>query len=472
MTVDELLLNLHLVVPVLGALLALIVEGARKKSALVAYWITSLAYIVSFVAALTQLNMPVQTFGGMLESGGYAAFMSALFAGAGLVTNVLSRPYLLKYGILRSEFFVLTQLSVAGMILLAGALHLLIVFLGIELMSLILYILAGYMRTKPSANEASLKYFLLGSFATGFLIYGIALLYGSTGSLFLDELARQMPGRLGDPFFLLGASLLFIGLAFKVAAVPFHMWAPDVYQGAPTTVTGFMATAVKSAAFTVMVVIFMKVLALAGQPLNMVIAYVATASMILGNIAALAQNNLKRMLAYSSVGHAGYLLIGLASGNPEGKIGIIFYLVVYTCMNLGSFGILALVERKDESALTFDDYAGLSARQPALAAMMSIFMFSLAGIPPLGGFVGKYYLFLSAVKADMTWLAIVGVAASLVSVYYYIRLVIMMYFKEGDASVAESIPSSYSTALAACTALVVVLGIYPSLILDIVQRLF
>jgi NADH-quinone oxidoreductase subunit N len=358
------------------------------------------------------------------------------------------------------------------MMLMAGALNLITVFLGIELMSVSLYVLAGFMRKKERSNESALKYFLLGAFATGFLLYGIALIYGTSGTTDLVAISKVFPQLSHNPIFLVGCGMLVVAFSFKIAAVPFHMWAPDVYEGAPTTVSGFMSTGAKAAAFATFLLVFVRVFDIAGSSLSQVIAVIAAASMIVGNITAVAQNNVKRMLAYSSIAHAGYMLSGIAAANVEGETGILFYLLAYTFVNVGAFGIVSLMERQDDKKLNFEDYAGLSGRRPALAVMMSMFMFSLAGIPPFAGFFGKYYVFLAAVKANMTWLAILGVLTSLVSVYYYLRLVVLMYFREGDADLDHPVPVASMIALAAAAALIVVLGLYPSLIVDLTRSFF
>jgi NADH-quinone oxidoreductase subunit N len=346
------------------------------------------------------------------------------------------------------------------------------VFLGIELMSVSLYVLAGFMRTKKRANESALKYFLLGAFATGFLLYGIALIYGTSGTTDLLEIKAALPQISHNPLFLIGCGLLVVAFSFKVAAVPFHMWAPDVYEGAPTPVSGFMSTGAKAAAFATFLLVFVRMFEIAGTSISQVIAIVAAASMIIGNVTAVAQTNVKRMLAYSSIAHAGYMLSGIAAANSEGETGILFYLIVYTFMNVGAFGIVSWIEHQDDTKLSFDDYAGLSARRPVVAALMSIFMFSLAGIPPFAGFFAKYYVFLSAVKADMTWLAIIGVMTSLISVYYYLRLVVLMYFRDGEGDIDQPVPFGSMFAVVVAAAFVVVLGIYPSLIVEITRGFF
>jgi NADH-quinone oxidoreductase subunit N len=295
-------------------------------------------------------------------------------------------------------------------------------------------------------------------------------LYGAVGTTNIVAMREQFASLASNALFLIGVAMLLVGFAFKVAAVPFHMWAPDVYEGAPTVVTAFMSTGAKAAAFSAFVSVFIGAFDFNGSAVSEALAVIAAASMVIGNVLAVVQKNLKRMLAYSSIAHAGYMLTGIAAGNPEGQTGILFYVVAYTFMNIGSFGVLSMMERGEGKGLTFDDYAGLSAKRPLLAALMALFMFSLAGIPPFAGFFGKYYVFLSAVKADMTWLAVVGVLTSVVSVYYYLRLVVVMYFRDGEADVAAQ--PSLQSMLAVCLAAIFViqLGVYPSMIVDLAQR--
>jgi NADH-quinone oxidoreductase subunit N len=276
---------------------------------------------------------------------------------------------------------------------------------------------------------------------------------------------------LTDRVFLIGTGLIIVGLAFKVAAVPFHMWAPDVYEGSPTSVAGFMATAGKSAAFAALMVLFLRGIEFAGTSVSAVLAILAAASMIVGNVTAIAQNNVKRMLAYSSIAHAGYMLSGVAAGNAEAQTGIMFYLGAYTLMNIGAFTVVGLLESEDGKGLLLDDYAGLSIRQPATAFFMSVFLFSLAGIPPLAGFFGKYYVFLAVVKADMIWLAILGVMTSLVSVYYYLRIVVQMYFRDSEQPSHAPMSKGILITAGIAALMVIVLGIQPSLILRFIAGL-
>jgi NADH-quinone oxidoreductase subunit N len=457
---------------VLFSFMTLIVESWGKDKPVLSYWVSLLGVAVSLVLSFGHLGAGIPVFGGMLLQGGFAGYCNLIFLSSALLTILLSRGYLERMECHRGEFYILILFSTVGMMLMAGALNLITVFLGIELMSVSLYVLAGFMRKKERSNESALKYFLLGAFATGFLLYGIALIYGTSGTTDLVAISKLFPQLSHNPIFLVGCGLLVVAFSFKIAAVPFHMWAPDVYEGAPTTVSGFMSTGAKAAAFATFLLVFVRVFDIAGTSLSQVIAVIAAASMIVGNITAVAQTNVKRMLAYSSIAHAGYMLSGIAAANVEGETGILFYLLAYTFVNVGAFGIVSMMERQDDKKLNFEDYAGLSARRPALALLMTIFMFSLAGIPPFAGFFGKYYVFLAAVKANLTWLAILGVLTSLISVYYYLRLVVLMYFREGDADLDHSVPRRSMIALAIAAISIVVLGLYPSLIVDLTRSFF
>lgn len=454
---------------VLTGLAVLVLEGVKTNTtASCVAAVTGL--IISFGLTVATFDSGGTAFGDMIQLGTYGSYFCALFIVIGLLSIVMSRSYLEHFGAEHGEFYALIPFAVAGMILMAAAADLVILFLGIELMSLSFYILAGFFRTKAASNESALKYFLLGAFATGFLVYGIALLYGVTGSTNLAVISSRTASLAGDPLFLLGVGMLTIALGFKVAAVPFHMWAPDVYEGAPTTVTGFIAAGGKAAAFAAFGVVFLKGLAFAGTDVNTLLAILAALSMVVGNITAVVQNNVKRMLAYSSVAHAGYILAGVAAGNVEGQTGMMFYVGAYAFMTLGAFTIVGMLEGVDGKGLTYGDYTGLSSRHPLVAFLMAVFMFSLAGIPPLAGFFGKYYVFLAAVGAGMTWLAVIGVLTSLVSVYYYLRLVVEMYFLE-TAQVVDVHPAPGSMVIAALSAYAAVqFGVYPSILLNLINR--
>jgi NADH-quinone oxidoreductase subunit N len=361
------------------------------------------------------------------------------------------------------------QSSVLGMMVMASARDILMVFMGLELMSICFYILAGINRKKNSSNEASMKYFLLGAFATGFIVYGIALIYGSTGSTSLQNISQNFLSYSSNVLFILGSVLLLIGFSFKIAAVPFHMWVPDVYQGSATTVTGLMSTTGKTAAFSVLIILLTAIYSL--ELKNIFAPYfsaIAVLSMFVGSIVALSQNNIKRMLAYSSIAHAGYMIVGLAAGNILGISGIIFYLTAYTFMNLGAFGIISMIERENDLGTDINDYVGLGNRSPILAALMSLFMFGLAGIPPMAGFFGKYYVFVGAIKADLTWLAILGVLSSVISVYFYLRIVVLIYFKESPdkSKIDYSIAGLVSVVISAF--LVLLFGFFPDFLMKII----
>lgn len=454
------------------SLLVLLIEALVRESEQISYWVSLVGLLVCIVLSATSISNSGFAFNNMITVGGFGAFFSTLFLIAALLTIVLLRDYIKKEHKDFGEFYLLILFATTGMILMAIAADLIIIFLGLELMSICLYILAGFIRNRPVANESSLKYFLLGAFATGFLLYGIALIYGATGTTRLQPIVQNFGVLSSSPFFWSGIGLLLVGFSFKVGAVPFHMWIPDVYQGSPTPISGFMSTGAKAAAFSAFILVFAHHFENA-ERLKIVLAVLAAASMIGGNIIAIAQTNIKRMLAYSSIAHAGYMLAGLAAANQLGRNGIIFYLVSYTFMNIGAFGVLSFLEREEEKSLEFADYAGLGTKRPFLALVMTVFMFSLAGIPPFAGFIGKYYIFLAAINANLTWLAIVGVMTSLISVYYYLRLVMIMYFQDGETSLSDSHPSFQSIAVVAIAACVVLeLGVFPSSILSLITNLY
>jgi NADH-quinone oxidoreductase subunit N len=467
---NDILSNAPLMIVTVTALVAMIVEAARKTKPVVTSYVSLAGLAIAALFAVSNLTAEGQSFGGMVRHGGYANFFGTLFCVVACMTVVLSRNYFEQQKYHRGEFYIMLLFTTIGMMLIASANDLIILFLGIELMSVCLYVLAGFIRTKERANEAALKYFLLGAFSTGFLLYGIALMYGTVGTTNLVMIQNVFAVVSTNVVFVIGAGLLIIGLAFKVAAVPFHMWAPDVYEGAPTTVTAFMSTGVKAAAFAAFITVFIRTFDFLGGRVNELIAFLAAASMILGNIVAIAQTNIKRMLAYSSIAHAGYMLSGIASGTLDGQVGVMFYLVAYTMMNFGAFAIISMVEQEGDNNLSLDDYAGLSRQQPLLAFLMAVFMFALAGVPPFGGFFGKYYVFFAAIKSHMTWLAIIGVLASLVSAYYYLRIVVLMYFREGHADVSSKPSRAAIAVVVLCALAVLVLGLFPSFIIQVAQR--
>ena len=445
------------------AFLVLMIESFIRESENVSFWVSVLGLLVCIVWSALSLAPAGVAFNSMVTVGGYGSFFAMVFLTGALLTIGLSRDYLQREGAHFGEFYVLILFATLGMMLIAAAADLIVLFLGVELMSLCLYVLAGFFRKRMTSNESSLKYFLLGAFATGFLLYGIALLYGATGTTQIYAIVTTEAYQASRIYWA-GIALVLIGILFKVGAVPFHMWVPDVYEGAPTTVSAFMSTGAKAAAFSAAVMIFSRTV----RDVSLVIAVIAAASMVLGNIVAISQSSVKRMLAYSSIAHAGYMLTGLAAGNQLGQHGILFYLVTYTFMNIGAFGLLSILE-KNEKNLTFSDYAGLASRRPMLAAAMAVFMFSLAGIPPFAGFFGKYYVFAAAVSANLTWLAVLGVLMSVVSVYYYLRLVMVMYFQEPAVDEAITVSGVGGAVLAIACCAVIAMGIIPSAVLSIIR---
>jgi len=456
------------------AIIVMVLDALIVNSSRITFIFSAITLLISGILGISTFGLHGIGFNGMVTGGGFAAYFDILFSIGGLLTILTSRQYLQRENIEHDEFYSLVLFAVAGMMLIAHSNHLLILFIGIEVMSVSFYILSGYMRNNAKSVESSLKYFLLGAFATGFLVYGIALIYGSTGSMDYNQIALNInKNALNFPALLpIGIALIVIGLSFKAAAFPFHQWAPDVYQGAPTIVTAFMSTAGKAAAFAAFIPIVTVLMPAAPVKLQMIFAVMSAATMLIGNISALAQSNIKRMLAFSSVAHAGYIMMGLVSGSQYGYGGIVFYLTAYMFMQIGSFIIVAILERNGEKYLELSDYAGLSKRHPVLAAFMAIFMLSLAGIPPFAGFFGKYFLFTAAIDAGFLWLTLVGVLSSIISVYFYIGLIVKMYFTEPEGQREDNEVGMSGLSLIITIAGVIVLGILPSGILSIASNLF
>jgi len=454
---------------------------------------------VAWVAGLPPwLGSPVPSVGAFFDQvlpDGYTLFFNTLFLIAALAATILSLSH---WDALRErgEYYVLLLLSVIGMSLMASAHDLLIFFVGLETMSISIYVLVGSERRNLRSNEAAIKYLLLGAFASALLLYGMALLYGMTGSIGYKDMALGIGDILvtGDAtskvVLMVGVSLLLAGLFFKVAAVPFHMWTPDVYEGAPTPVTGFMATGVKAAAFAALVRIFITAFApvWSQETLLAVLFILAVLTMTLGNVTAIAQRDVKRMLAYSSIAHAGYVLVGVAalaaSGVPLGGAGmseiffsgssILFYLLAYTFMTLGAFGVLVALEREKQVAQTLDTLSGLSIRRPGLAALMGIFMFSLTGVPPFIGFAAKFYIIQSAVAMELYVLAVIMVVNSAISAYYYLRILVVMYMQPGERLTITdpTLPFGTYVVNVVMAAAVLVIGVFPETVMPLLGEIF
>ncbi len=398
----------------------------------------------------------------------YAIFFNLLLITGAILTVLVSVNYLEELRTHYGEYYVLLLCALSGMMIMACATDLITVFLGLEIMSIPVYVLAGFSRRRVRSNEAALKYFLLGAFATGLFLYGVAFIYGTTGTTDLGGIhAAWEPTPMG----LAGVGLLLVGFGFKISSVPFHMWTPDVYEGAPTPITGFMAVGVKAAAFAAFLRVFLVGFDVSAESVNALLWIFALLTMTVGNVVAIAQRNLKRMLAYSSIAHAGYILVGMVAGTQSGQAAVLFYLLVYTFMNLGAFAIIILLVREGEEREEIGDLAALGYTRPALGLAMTLFMLSLGGIPPTAGFMGKFYLFRAAVESGYYWLVIFAVLNSVVSMFYYLRVVTVMYQSEPTRDLRPAAPSTAGgLALAVSAAATVVLGIFPAIPLEIALR--
>ena len=434
--------------------------------------VASMACVVAIAWEARSLDAVHATvFYHLIRAYGLAAYINITILFGALATIILSAPYLKRIGRGYGEVYALILFATAGAVLLASANSLIAAFVGLETMSISLYILAGLVRQDEGSIESALKYFLLGAFATGFFLYGIGLLYGATGTMYLPELAAHYDARGSfSLLFWAGAALFLTGLLFKVSAVPFHMWTPDVYQGAPTPLTAYMSTASKAAAFAALILVLYY--GLGNMPVaewQTAMAVVALVTMVLGNLLALVQNNVKRMLAYSSIAHAGYVLVAITAGTGAGYAGAVYYLLIYSVMNIGAFGVMALLEwdGKEGRLQTIDSLSGIGFRRPLLGVVMGIFMFSLIGFPPLGGFFGKVAVFTPAIEAGYTWLAIVGVLASALSGYYYLRVLYVFWMRpdtEAMPVVRERdfpVPISSASVLVVCAVVLLAIGFVP-----------
>jgi NADH-quinone oxidoreductase subunit N len=451
------------------ALSVLTLEMARVSRPWIILSVAVLGLLLSAAAAFITSGNNQILFGGMLKLNQISLFFDMLYISIGLITLIFSQGYLEKRGSKsRGEYPVLILFAVIGMMLMTRANDLVIVFLGLELLSISLYVLVGFLRHDNLSNESGLKYLLLGAFATGFFLFGAAFTYGATGTTNYDGilLAIANDNILSKIYLVLGIGLLLIGFAFKVALVPFHMWSPDVYQGAPTTVTGFLCTAPKAAGFGALLILFNNPLADMHYQWQDIFWLLAVLTMTVGNVTALVQSNVKRMLAFSSISHAGFLVMGILVLNVSSISAVLFYLVTYSVINLGSFAIVSAVER-EENGLKFKDYRGLGLRYPWLAAAMTIFMISLAGFPPTAGFVAKYGLFSAAIAEGYIWLVVIAVLNTLISVYYYLRLVINMYMKEEENALISSFNIIVIGLIWIMAAMMIILGIIPGFLLEI-----
>ena len=428
--------------------------------------------VVTLVVSVLRWGTDERGFAGMLVLDNYALFFNVVICYAVALVLLFSLDYLRRQRTESGEYYALVLFSMAGMMLLAAANDLMVVFLAIEVMSLSLYVMAGIFKTRLVSSEASMKYFLLGAFASSFLLYGIALIYGTTGSTNFDRVAAAAANQPRPTMFLVGVGLILVGFGFKISAVPFHMWAPDVYEGAPTSVAALIATGAKAAAFAALIRLLGGALRVAQPDTSAILWVVAALTMTVGNVVAVAQSNLKRMLAYSSVAHVGYMLVGLVAGGSGGAGTVLFYLLAYVFTTAGAFGAILVCERGRQEAVTVEAYAGLARRNPLLAGALSLFLLSLIGIPPLAGFFAKFYVFASAVRAGYLWLVVIGVLNSAVAAYYYLRVIVYMYMREAEGDEEGAVyASSFAGALALVIALVgiTLLGVMPAPFVDLAQ---
>jgi NADH-quinone oxidoreductase subunit N len=410
---------------------------------------------------------------GIIQADNFGLFVSITICLVGLFTIAFSGQVIRREGLPAGEYYTLLLFSIAGMMMMAVATDLLTIFLALEILSISVYVLTGLRRDSPAAIEAAFKYFLLGAFSSAFFLYGVALTYALTGSTRLDRIGTWMAaeGMNVSPMMLFALGMLLVGFAFKISAVPFHMWTPDAYEGAPTVVTGFMSTGVKAAAFAAFVRVFLSALEPLRADWTPVVWGLAMVTMIVGTVVGVAQSNVKRMLAYSSIAHAGYLLVGLVAANDVGKASILFYLLVYALTNLGAFGVVALLSTADRPHDELRDFTGLWHSRPVLAGLMTVFLLSLGGLPPTAGFISKWYVFSAAVKAGYYDLAVVGMLTSVISVFFYLRVVVMMYMADvAEPSPRPAIGLVPVAALVVSTIAIFYLGILPARVLELAAK--
>lgn len=469
MTLEELVANLTKILPlsvvILWACVLLLVDLfiPKERKAWTAI-LSAIGLLVASGLSIAQSGVDAEAFGGMLMVDGFSQFLTILVLVSGLLAIMLSYDYLTRLGIQRGEYYILLMFSISGMMLMTMAADLIVIFLALELLSIPLYVLAGFARPRTDSEEAAIKYFLLGAFASGFVVYGVAIVFGATGYTGLTNILQSIQNGAVDLTFLaIGAALILVGLGFKVAAVPFHMWTPDVYQGAPSSVTAFMAVGAKIGGFAALMRIFATSFEVLAIDFTAVLWVLAALTMILGNVVAIAQNNIKRMLAYSSIAQAGYILMALVpygQGNviDDAVAAALLYLIAYAFMSFAAWAVVITLEKAEGIGLQISDYAGMGRKYPILAAVMTVSMLSFTGIPPTLGFIGKFYLFRSVIDGGFVWLAIIGVLTSLVSAYYYLRVVIFMYMRDGEP-VAERDNWVYLTAAITGVGMIV-LGIF------------
>lgn len=442
------------IIMTVSAMVLLMLELIIKNKSIIAFLGIATAGAVFYVIPMSY----GETFGGMFISDEFSAYFKFIFLLNLVLTILISLKYIQRQKSNYGEYYSILLFATAGMMIMASANDLIVLYLGLELMALSTYILAGIKRHDIKSNEAAIKYFLLGAFSSALLLYGISLIYGLTTTTNIYKIAEHLGEAGVSPAVLLSMVLILAAFSFKIAAAPFHMWAPDVYQGAPTSIAAFMSVGPKAAGFAVIVRVFYVAFEQVQTDWTAILIGIAILTMAVGNIMALVQTNVKRMLAYSSIAHAGYMLLGVIVGTEAGIEAMMVYMLIYAFMNIGAFTIVILLERGDE----LKDYEGLAKAHPLIAAIMLVFMFSLTGIPPTAGFIGKFYLFKAAVDAGYAWLVVVAVIFSAMSAYYYLRVVINMYMKELKEDAPIHLSPSIGLALLITVLMVIIIGVMPS----------
>ena len=452
-----------------GALLVLVVDllFPRREGAVFAMALVTLAVTGGILLSFVGVDVIVSN--GLLAIDGFALFFKSIFLLSAAVTVLMSAPYLRVEQARPGEYYFLVLCATLGMMFMASGIDLITLFIGLETMAISFYVLAGFLKPNHRSNEAAVKYFLLGAFSLGILLYGMSLLYGVTGTTTLSGIAAALVGADRTLVLALALVLVAAGMGFKIAAVPFHMWAPDVYEGAPTPVTAFLSVGSKAAAFAMLVRILFVGLPGLVDDWQVLFASLAVVTMTVGNIAAITQSNLKRMLAYSSIAHAGYVLIGVVAGTERGVAATMVYLWVYLFMQLGAFAIVSMLRRRDVVGDELKDISGLYFRSPVAAFAMLAFMLSLGGIPPTAGFMGKVWVFGAAIEAGFVWLAVIGVINSAISIFYYVRVVVFMWFKEETMGSPIRISPALAVALTVAVIGTVLFGVYPQILFDQAQ---
>lgn len=467
---QSILASLPEIVVVAGACILLILgQFVWKGRDNFLVWASIAVVLIAALGTLMLASEVRPAYSGMFIADRFAVFFKVVFYLASVLTFLLSGKYTEIEGIGSSEYYVLLLLALSGMMIMASGIDLMSIYVGLELTVLCTYVLTGFLRQQRRSNEAALKYVILGAVSTGIFLYGVSLIYGLTGTTQLDGMAVAATGAPLDPGLLLAVVFIVAGLVFKVGAVPFHMWAPDVYEGAPTTITAFLSVGPKAAGFAVILRVFLNPL-VAASDAWIVVAVIAVVTMALGSFVALVQDNFKRLLAYSSITHAGFAMFGVVAGGADGIAGVMLYLLIYMFMNLGIFGTVIMMRNGDFSGEVIEDYAGFAKSHRGLALLMLLYLFSLAGIPPTAGFFAKFYVLVALIERGFVTLAVIAVLLSAVAAYFYIRIVMVIYMREPERAFDPALTPSVRATLALTAAGTILIGLFPAWFLRLAQH--